>query len=214
MLTENTSRMLTQAIRLLRSIRWFGGELARARVVVCGVGPLESGARGTLEALGAEIRTVSRFHAANPTANRHQLIAELLEAPEEVLFLLDCDTIVVRDPLPYLNADAFQAKIAPTPTVSDEVFERLFAHFKLPKPPVRIRRRRRGSRCFTIACVPRDSFRSRRQLDDFDSLLRAVFESRSWRVGHGLTGLLRLLRKSDALSAVDRWREMRRRRPV
>ena len=135
LLTENTKPMLAQAIRLLRSIRWFGGELAKARVVVCGVGPLEPGARATLEALGAEIRTVTRFHPANPTGNRHQLLAELLDAPKEVLFLLDCDTLVVRDPLPYLNAEVFQGKIAPTPTVNDEVFERLFAHFGLAKPP-------------------------------------------------------------------------------
>jgi hypothetical protein len=134
LLTENTLRMLTQAIRLVRSIRWFGGELAGVRIVVCGVGPLESTARETLEALGVEIRTVSRFHPANPTGNRHQLLAELLDAPEEILFLLDCDTIVVQDPLPYLSGVAVQAKIAPTPTVSDEVFERLFAHFGLTKP--------------------------------------------------------------------------------
>jgi hypothetical protein len=135
MLTENTSRMLTQAIRLLRSIRWFGGAFAGVRVVVCGVGALEPRARETLEALGAEIRTVARFHPANPTGNRHSLITEMLREPEELLFLLDCDTIVVRDPLPFLGVDAFQAKIAPTPTVSDEVFERLFAHFGLKKPP-------------------------------------------------------------------------------
>ena len=135
LLTENTPRMLTQATRLLRSIRWFGGELAHARVVVCGVGELESGARATLEQLGAEIRVVSRFHPANPSANRLQLLAELLDAPQRVLFLLDCDTIVVQDPLPCLDADGFQGKIAPTPTVSDDVFERLFAHFHLPKPP-------------------------------------------------------------------------------
>jgi hypothetical protein len=135
LLTENAPRMLTQAIRLMRSIRWFGGELAHARVVVCGVGPLESSARETLEALGAEVRTVSRFHPANPTGNRHQLLAELLDAPQKLFLLLDCDTIVVRDPLPFLRDDVFQAKIAPTPTVNDEVFERLFAHFGLPKPP-------------------------------------------------------------------------------
>src|SRR5881409_3073249 len=99
LLTENSPRMLVQAIRLVRSIRWFGGELSRARIVACGVGALEAEARATLEALGVEIRTVSRFHAANPTANRHQLLAELMDAPQKLLFLLDCDTIVVRDPL-------------------------------------------------------------------------------------------------------------------
>jgi hypothetical protein len=134
-LTENTASMLVQAIRLVRSIRWFGGELAGVRIVACGVGELEAGARATLESLGVEIRTVTRFHPANPTGNRHQLLAELLDAPEEVLFLLDCDTIVVRDPLPYLRNDAFQAKVVPTVTVTDAVFDRLFAHFALPKPP-------------------------------------------------------------------------------
>ena len=135
LLTENTPRMLAQAVRLLRSIRWFGGELAKARVVVYAVGALERETRIALEALGAETRIVSRFHPANPTGNRHQLLASLLDAPEEVLFLLDCDTIVVRDPLPFLCADAFQGKIAPTPTVTDGVFDRLFAHFALEKPP-------------------------------------------------------------------------------
>ncbi|MBV9495339.1 MAG: sulfotransferase [Acidobacteria bacterium] len=136
LLTENTTRMLAQAIRLLRSIRWFGGELAKSRIVVCGVGPLEPTAQQTLEDLGAEVRTVARFHPANPTGNRHSLIAELLDAPEDVLFLIDCDTIVMQDPLPYLNADAFLAKIASTPTVNDEVFDRLFGHFGIAKPPL------------------------------------------------------------------------------
>jgi hypothetical protein len=135
LLTENTPRMLTQAVRLLRSIRWFGGGLAQSRTVVCAVGALHSEARRELEAFGAEVRIVSRFHPANPTGNRHQLLAELLDAPEKVLFLLDCDTIVVQDPLPALRTDVFQGKVAPTPTVSDEVFERLFAHFHLVKPP-------------------------------------------------------------------------------
>ena len=134
LLTENRPRMLVQAIRCVRSIRWFGGEASRCRIVVCGVGSLEAGAHAELEKLGAEIRTVTRFHPASPTGNRHQLIAELLDAPEKVMFLLDCDTIVVQDPLPHLNGDVFQAKIAPGATVTDEVFERLFAHFQLPKP--------------------------------------------------------------------------------
>lgn len=135
LLTENTTRMLAQAIRLLRSIRWFGESFANVRVVVCGVGELEANARATLESLGAEIRTVTRFHPSSPTGNRHQLIESLLNEPERVMFLLDCDTLLTRDPLPFLRADSFQAKVAPTPTIADEVFERLFAHFDLTKPP-------------------------------------------------------------------------------
>lgn len=137
LLTENTTEMLTQAVRLLRSIRWFGGAFANVRIVVCGVGELEAGAHAELTKFGAEIRTVTRFHPANPTANRQQLLASLLDEPEELMFLLDCDTILTRDPLPYLTRDMFQAKVAPTPTISDEVFTRLFTHFNLPKPPRR-----------------------------------------------------------------------------
>lgn len=127
--------MLVQAVRLLRSLRWFGGELANARVVVCAVGTIDPGARQTLEQSGAEIRIVRRFHPNSPTGNRHSLIAELADARERLLLLLDCDTVIVRDPLPYLRGDVFQGKITPTPTVTDEVFERLFHHFGIPKPP-------------------------------------------------------------------------------
>lgn len=126
--------MLAQAERLLRSIRWFGGTLAQSRVVVCAVNALESSARTTLESLGAETRIVPRFHPQNPTANRHSLIASLLDEPEEFLFLLDCDIIVAKDPLPFLGAQAFHAKIAPLNSVTDEVFDRLYAHFGMRKP--------------------------------------------------------------------------------
>lgn len=135
LLAENTPRMLAQAFRLLRSIRWFGGEMSGVRTLVCIVGTLDPRVRQELEALGAEVRSVTRFHPANPTANRHQLIAALLDTAEEMVLALDCDTIVVRDPLPYLDGETLRAKVAPTATVSDEVFERLFAHFHLPKPP-------------------------------------------------------------------------------
>jgi hypothetical protein len=52
-----------------------------------------------------------------------------------MLLLLDCDTVVVQDPLPWIHRDAFQAKIAPLPTVTTEVFERVFRHYGLPLPP-------------------------------------------------------------------------------
>lgn len=135
LVTENSPRMLVQAVRLLRSLRWFGGELAGARAVVCAVGTIDPDARRTLEELGAEIRIVRRFHQYNPTGNRHSLLEALADARERLLLLLDCDTVVVRDPLPYLRGDVFQAKIAPSPTVTDEVFDRLFHHFGIPKPP-------------------------------------------------------------------------------
>jgi hypothetical protein len=132
--TEDTPKYLGQALRLVQSIRWFGGELARARVVVGAVERIDAGARRALEALGAEIRILPRFDVRNAPANRLQLFAELRDGPEQTFLMLDCDTLVVRDPLPLLRRDVFQAKIAPLPTVTHEVFERLFAHFGLALP--------------------------------------------------------------------------------
>lgn len=132
--TENTPKFLGQALRLLQSIRWFGGELAKSHVVVGVVEQLDPRARRSLEVYGADIRIVPRFRG-NGSGNRLQIFAELLERSESHYFVLDCDTLVVRDPLPYLRRDVFQAKIAPFPTVTHDVFERLFDHFGVPLPP-------------------------------------------------------------------------------
>jgi len=133
--TEDRSPFLAQACNLVRSIRWFGGELAAAEVVVCAVGGIEAGARRTLEALGAEVRIVAPFDRRNPFANKLQFLSAVATTPRAGVLLLDCDTLVVRDPLPLLLPEKMMAKIAPFPTVPPEIFARLFRHFHLPLPP-------------------------------------------------------------------------------
>jgi len=132
--TEDNPKFLGQALRLVQSIRWFGGELAQSRVVVGAVERIDVRARRALEALGAEVRIVPRFHPINGSANRLQLFPELEAGNEQNYLMIDCDTIVVRDPLPLLRRDVFDCRIAPLPTVTHEVFERLFAHFGLELP--------------------------------------------------------------------------------
>ncbi|MEO8034892.1 MAG: sulfotransferase [Acidobacteriota bacterium] len=132
--TEDNPKYLGQALRLLQSIRWFGGELARARIVVGAVDHIDRRARRALEAFGAEVRIVPRFEPHNGSANRLQLLSQLQEEREQHILMLDCDTIVVQDPLPLLRRDVFHSRIAPLPTVTHEVFERLFAHFDVELP--------------------------------------------------------------------------------
>jgi hypothetical protein len=132
--TEDNPKYLGQALRLLQSIRWFGGELAKSRIVVGAVEHIDGRARRALESYGASVRIVPRFHARNGSGNRLQLFDELRDGSEQHFLMLDCDTIVVRDPLPLLHRHVFQARIAPLPTVTHEVFERLFAHFGLGLP--------------------------------------------------------------------------------
>jgi hypothetical protein len=131
---DNAPKYLAQALRLVRSIRWFGGELAQARLLVCAVEGIPDPARRELERWGAEVRVVPRFHARNGSANRLRFFEEAWEAGRELLLALDCDTLVVRDPLPLLRRGRLQAKIEPLPTVTHDVFVRLFRHYGLPLP--------------------------------------------------------------------------------
>jgi len=133
--TEDTPKYLGQTLRLVQSIRWFGGELAKARIVVGAVEHIDPRARRALEALDAQVHVVARFHPGSWSGNRLQIFDVLRGARESHYLMLDCDTLVVRDPLPLLKRDVFHAKIAPLPTVTHEVFERLFARFGLPLPP-------------------------------------------------------------------------------
>ena len=132
---ENHPKYLEQAFRLVRSIRWFGGDLAQARLLVCAVEEIADSSRRELESYGAEVRVVRRFHHKNGSANRLRFFEEAWEADRELLLALDCDTLVVRDPLPLIRHGRLQAKIEPLPTVTHDVFVRLFRHFGLPLPP-------------------------------------------------------------------------------
>ena len=131
---DDHPRFRAEALRLLRSIQWFGGELAEAKLLVCVVGGVEPGFRAACEALGAEVREVQPFPVPNGSANRLQQLAEAYETGREFLLLLDCDTLVVRDPLPLLRDDVLQAKIAPLPTVTMKALRRAFKHFGVPMP--------------------------------------------------------------------------------
>ncbi len=134
---EDNPKYLEQACRLVRSIRWFGGGLAQARLLVCAVEGIADSARQELESYGAEVRVVRRFHEKNGSANRLRFFEEAWDMERELLLVLDCDTLVVRDPLPLLRPGRLQAKIEALPTVTHDVFVRLFRHFGLPLPPRR-----------------------------------------------------------------------------
>ena len=135
--TEDAPRSLAQTLRLVRSIRWFGGRAAAARILVCAVESIRPEALAALAALAAEVRIVPRFDARSPFANKLQFFAEAETTGASFFLLLDCDTLLVGDPLPLLPGSVFSAAIADVPSVTHDVFVRLFAHFGLPLPPRR-----------------------------------------------------------------------------
>ena len=131
---ENNPQFLSQTLRLLQSVRWFGGGMAGVNFFVCVVDDIDPDYAREFERLGAFVRRVPRFSSRHPHSNK----LRLLDLPEinayDTVMLLDCDTVVVQDPWPFLDGKAFRAKIADAPTVSQEVFQRLFQHFGLELP--------------------------------------------------------------------------------
>lgn len=97
--TENAPESLSQALRLVQSIRWLGGELADAQVRICVVGELGRSSRRDFERYGAEVRTVPH----NRDAGKLEIPPEVWESDREMLLLLDPDSLVVQDPLPWMR---------------------------------------------------------------------------------------------------------------
>ena len=136
---ENTPKYLSQALRLVQSIRWFGGSLSGANTMICIVDQADQEYVEELKRWGVFVRTVPRFTYFHPQPNK----LRFLEMPEiytyDTVILMDCDTLVVQDPYPYINGKTLQAKIADGATVSLKVFRELFSFYGLPLPEPKYR---------------------------------------------------------------------------
>ncbi|MGA5688518.1 hypothetical protein [Cytobacillus pseudoceanisediminis] len=134
--TENIKKYKEQTLRLVHSIRWFGGSISEADIFVCIVDKADPKFVKELNKLGAFVRIVKRFSKDHPQSNKLRLL-ELSEIKlYDSVLLLDCDTLVVQDPSPYIDGKCFQAEIAAGPTVPHYIFKSLFSHFGLNLLPL------------------------------------------------------------------------------
>ncbi|MFC7394397.1 class I SAM-dependent methyltransferase [Scopulibacillus cellulosilyticus] len=137
--TENNSKFQERTLRLVQSIRWFGGSMAGVNIIVCIVDKADSSFVDELKKWGAFVRIVKRFSKAHPPSNK----LRFFECPEinsyDTIMFLDCDTVIVQDPAPYIDGKHFQAKIANGCSVPHDVFKRLFKHYglRMPRPEYR-----------------------------------------------------------------------------
>ncbi len=132
--TENSQKYLAQAVRLLQSVRWFGGKIAGAKFIVCAIEGLDPAYRDEFERYDATVRIVDRYSKKHPQSNKLRFLQEGDLKDYRNILLLDCDTIVVQDPSSYLLSEGFRAKIADGATVPHEIFEKLYDFFHLPLP--------------------------------------------------------------------------------
>jgi SAM-dependent methyltransferase len=136
---EADPRYLGQALRLLQSLRWFGGAQAAAPFAVGLVGEADPGFSRELERLGAELWPLARYSPRHPHSNKLQLPRHEKAQAFDLVALLDCDTLVVDDPTPFLGGGGLGAKIADTASVPLPLLEAVFARFGRPLPPARHR---------------------------------------------------------------------------
>jgi SAM-dependent methyltransferase len=132
---DNVPKYLDQALRLLQSWRWFGGALASADFHVCVVEGVDAGYRQMYERYGATVHVVPRFSQNHPPSNKLRFLELMKNGDADRVVLLDCDTIIVQEPLRLLAETDFVAKIADMPTVPPDVFMNLFREFGLALPP-------------------------------------------------------------------------------
>jgi hypothetical protein len=109
---ENTPKFLSQALRLLQSIRWFGGKIADAKIIICVVEGIDPAYRDEFQEYFAEVRIVERFSEKHPQSNKLRCLQQEDLKEYRNTLLLDCDTVVVQDPSSYLSTDGLLGKIA------------------------------------------------------------------------------------------------------
>jgi hypothetical protein len=134
---ENNKKYQTQALRLVQSIRWFGDKTAGANIFVCIVDDADPEFVAELKKWGVFVRIVKRFSVTHPPSNK----LRLFELPEvafyDTIMLMDCDTVMAQDPYPFIDGEHFQADMAAGATVQISLFQKIFAHYRLPLPKQR-----------------------------------------------------------------------------
>jgi hypothetical protein len=131
--TENRPTWYPKVLNLVWSVRAFGGRLADAKIVVCVVDDCDRGFREGLEKFGASVRVVPPVDPIIRYTNKLRML-ELDDLGCDVLLALDCDTVLVGDPSPYLDSSAIGLKPVDRNYLSDDQWRRLYGavHLSLP----------------------------------------------------------------------------------
>ncbi len=136
---DSAAKYLDQAERLLQSWRWFAGRYANADFHVCIIGDVRPGERARYEKYGAHVHSATQFSARHAPSNKLRFLELDATRDAERVLLLDCDTIVVQEPVELFQGEALIAKIADVATVPPSILERIYAAFGVASPPASCR---------------------------------------------------------------------------
>lgn len=131
---DQPGKYLEAAFRLLVSWRLFAGRLAQCRFVICVAGGIPPGYAASLAPWSPELVAVEPFSSAHPPSNKLCFLLLPLVRSYARVILLDCDTVVLQEPLHLLGEAPLFAKMADIATVPSATFEQLFQAQALVMP--------------------------------------------------------------------------------
>jgi hypothetical protein len=163
---EPNVKYLDQAMRLLLSLRWFGGSLAHSRFVLGTTGAIPLEYRRVFDQYRAEVVPVPRFDIRHGPSNKISLMKSPELAGHDSVVVMDCDTVIVRDPARWIQTSGIDAKTADLPTVTPDELDALFQYVGASPPPREFRHELTGDCCaaycnsgvITIAETQREIF--------------------------------------------------------
>lgn len=109
--------------RLVQSLRWFGGTLAAAPVTIVAACDLP-----------AESTSLLRAHGATPhvtTDDWRRVLATVAPVDVDLVLLIACESVMLQDPLPALEAGSLHGLPCDQGVIPDETRRRVATHFGL-----------------------------------------------------------------------------------
>lgn len=136
---DEKTKYLTQAVRWAQSIRWFGGSLAGADLVIGSTHPFRPEYEAEFDRLGVRRLRVEQASAWHGPSNKLNVLADPALAGYDVVMLTDCDVVMVGDVSDALQGYWIRAKPADAATLDDDILVPLFHAAGLPVPARRTR---------------------------------------------------------------------------
>jgi hypothetical protein len=132
---ENQPGYVGLVENLAISLRTFGGSQSRAPLVALFVDGVEDRYRARLERFGVEVAVVPRIPRGS-FANKLRMLELAERRSFDVLVSLDCDTVVVNDPVGWADIGRIRAKPADLNYLTEAEWRRVFAAMDLSLPPM------------------------------------------------------------------------------
>ncbi len=125
-----------KVLTLVRSLRAFGGNLAKTRFIAVFIETLKPSIQQELTEIGAKIRIVERFDSRCPHANKLRMLE--LDDDYDVLVALDVDIAIVGDFSSKIDSHSFGAKIVDSDPLDIPTWQKLFDFANVPMPTIRV----------------------------------------------------------------------------